>query len=629
MKEKKPNNRILSTDIKNQEWIANSYVLRCFTVTMIVYTVTFVLNLLGIFIIEMKLMLMSYIPALVIYFIVRFMSGTYSAGNRKTKYFILTAITLLFTITGVFLTYHVVLVSVIPLLFATLYSSQKVMRYTYILTVFSTIIVVYGGYFFGLSDANTVLMTTMTTADYMVNGAYVVSQLDMNPLIGLGLFFVLPRCLILLIVAFLGSNIATIVSNSLALAELTSELEKAKEEAERANNAKSQFLARVSHEMRTPINAILGMNEIILRETDEKNTLKYAKDVKGSSMVLLNIINEILDSSKVESGKMEIVEVEYEQGSLLNDVYNMIEVKAKEKNLELIFDIDAKMPRAYFGDDKRIRQILLNLLTNAVKYTEKGSVTLKLTCTVENDIAVLHYAVIDTGIGIRKEDLGKIYEEFQRIDISRNRDVEGTGLGMTLVQQFLKLMGSELHVNSQYEQGSEFSFDIIQKVIDPLPVGDFKAVYEIIDSQKDIKTSYIAPNVKVLVVDDFEMNRKVFSGLLKRTQMQIYEAESGMTCLEMLKREHFDIVFLDHMMPEMDGIQTLYKIREYGLCESVPIIMLTANALVGDREKYISEGFDDFLTKPIIPEQLDQMMRKHLPENVIIKIENTIESGKK
>ena len=629
MKEKKPNNRILSTDIKNQEWIANSYVLRCFTVTMIVYTVTFVLNLLGIFIIEMKLMLMSYIPALVIYFIVRFMSGTYSAGNRKTKYFILTAITLLFTITGVFLTYHVVLVSVIPLLFATLYSSQKVMRYTYILTVFSTIIVVYGGYFFGLSDANTVLMTTMTTADYMVNGAYVVSQLDMNPLIGLGLFFVLPRCLILLIVAFLGSNIATIVSNSLALAELTSELEKAKEEAERANNAKSQFLARVSHEMRTPINAILGMNEIILRETDEKNTLKYAKDVKGSSMVLLNIINEILDSSKVESGKMEIVEVEYEQGSLLNDVYNMIEVKAKEKNLELIFDIDAKMPRAYFGDDKRIRQILLNLLTNAVKYTEKGSVTLKLTCTVENDIAVLHYAVIDTGIGIRKEDLGKIYEEFQRIDVSRNRDVEGTGLGMPLVQQFLKLMGSELHVNSQYEQGSEFSFDIIQKVIDPLPVGDFKAVYEIIDSQKDIKTSYIAPNVKVLVVDDFEMNRKVFSGLLKRTQMQIYEAESGMTCLEMLKREHFDIVFLDHMMPEMDGIQTLYKIREYGLCESVPIIMLTANALVGDREKYISEGFDDFLTKPIIPEQLDQMMRKHLPENVIIKIENTIESGKK
>lgn len=629
MKEKKPNNRILSTDIKNQEWIANSYVLRCFTVTMIVYTVTFVLNLLGIFIIEMKLMLMSYIPALVIYFIVRFMSGTYSAGNRKTKYFILTAITLLFTITGVFLTYHVVLVSVIPLLFATLYSSQKVMRYTYILTVFSTIIVVYGGYFFGLSDANTVLMTTMTTADYMVNGAYVVSQFDMNPLIGLGLFFVLPRCLILLIVAFLGSNIATIVSNSLALAELTSELEKAKEEAERANNAKSQFLARVSHEMRTPINAILGMNEIILRETDEKNTLKYAKDVKGSSMVLLNIINEILDSSKVESGKMEIVEVEYEQGSLLNDVYNMIEVKAKEKNLELIFDIDAKMPRAYFGDDKRIRQILLNLLTNAVKYTEKGSVTLKLTCTVENDIAVLHYAVIDTGIGIRKEDLGKIYEEFQRIDMSRNRDVEGTGLGMPLVQQFLKLMGSELHVNSQYEQGSEFSFDIIQKVIDPLPVGDFKAVYEIIDSQKDIKTSYIAPNVKVLVVDDFEMNRKVFSGLLKRTQMQIYEAESGMTCLEMLKREHFDIVFLDHMMPEMDGIQTLYKIREYGLCESVPIIMLTANALVGDREKYISEGFDDFLTKPIIPEQLDQMMRKHLPENVIIKIENTIESGKK
>jgi len=621
MEEKKKTDRILSSDIRNQEWIANSYVLRCFTVTMIVYTVAFILNLLGIFIIEMKLMLMSYIPALIIYFVVQFMSRKYSVSNRKTKYFILTAVTLLFTITGVFLTYHVVLVSVIPLLFASLYSSRKVMRFTYVLTVISTIIVVYGGYFFGLSDANTVLMTTMTTADYMKSGTYVVSSFDMNPMIGLGLFFVLPRCLILLIVAFLGNSIATIVSNSLALAELTSELEIAKEEAERANNAKSQFLARVSHEMRTPINAILGMNEMILRESQEKNTLKYAKDAKASSMVLLNIINEILDSSKVESGKMEIVEVEYEQGSLLNDVYNMIEVKTKEKNLKLIFDIDANMPKAYYGDDKRIRQILLNLLGNAVKYTEEGSVTLKITCTVDENIAVLHYSVIDTGIGIREEDMDKIYDEFQRIDMSRNRNIEGTGLGMPLVQQFLKLMGSKLNVKSEYNRGSEFSFDIIQKVIDPMPIGNFMMAYENMDAQTDIRT-YLAPNVKVLVVDDFEMNRTVFRGLLKRTEMQIYEAESGMNCLEMLKREKFDLVFLDHMMPEMDGIQTLHKIREYGLCEDVPIIMLTANALVGDRERYIGEGFDDFLTKPIIPEQLDYMMHKHLPQGAIIEIEN-------
>lgn len=621
MENDKKINKDIAVYIKNQEWIANMYVLRCFTVTMVVYTVAFILNILGIFVVEQKLMWVSYISSLIIYFLVQYITSKISAANKHTKCIILVGVVTVFTIMGVFLTYHVVLVSLLPLLFATLYSSKKVMHYTYALSVVSTIVIVYAGYYFGLCDANMVLLTTGPLSNYVSQDVFTLTTINSNPWFALMLFFIIPRCLILVAISFICNSIVSTVSNSLEMAKLTTELEKAKEEAERANSAKSKFLARMSHEMRTPINAILGMNELILRESEEKNTLKYASDVKGSSVVLLNIINEILDSAKVESGMMEIIEANYEQGSLLNDVYNMIKVKAKEKNLELIFDIDANVPRILYGDDKRIRQILLNLLSNAVKYTEKGSVTLKLTYTLEGDNAILHYSIKDTGIGIRKEDIGKIYDEFQRIDIFRNRDVEGTGLGMPLVQQFLKLMGSELRINSKYEKGSEFSFDIVQKVVDTLPVGDFRTALQIVDSQKNHKTAYIAPKVRILVVDDFEMNRKVFGGLLRRTQIQVFEAESGMTCLEMLKRESFDMVFLDHMMPEMDGIETLHRIRDFGLCIGVPIIMLTANALVGDKEKYISEGFDDFLTKPIIPERLEQMVKKHLPSEAIIEVE--------
>lgn len=436
-------------------------------------------------------------------------------------------------------------------------------------------------------------------------------------------YYVVQEVVISLGIIFMSLIVAEIVNSLITeqnhrLLDALRKEKRSQQEAEAANMAKSSFLANMSHEIRTPINAILGMNEMILREEKDPAIRGYAGNIQASGNSLLSIVSDVLDISKIESGKLEIIPVDYEVNSLISDCCNMAAGRAKAKELELLVECADNVPMKLCGDETHIRQIIMNLLTNAVKYTEKGTVKLIVSGRFTDGGFVLKVGVSDTGIGIAEENLPQLFTQFQRFDLQRNRNIEGTGLGLSIVKRLCDLMSGTITARSVLGSGSTFTVELPQKVVDSTPCGGVNLNYSA-GADHEYHHSFEAPEAKILAVDDLPVNLLVIANLLKETRIKIDTAGSGRECLDKCSQQKYDLILMDHMMPEMDGVQTFEKLHGDKSSPNfeTPVIMLTANALAGMREQYMDVGFADYVSKPVRGAKLEEAIRRNLPESLI------------
>lgn len=398
-------------------------------------------------------------------------------------------------------------------------------------------------------------------------------------------------------------------------------VEKQKEEIEQIARSKDAFFANMSHEIRTPINTIIGLNEMILREDISDEIAENAINIQNASKMLLTTINDILDLSKLESGKLEILPRQYEISSMFSDLVNLIWIRAHQKELEFKVDIDPELPSMLYGDEVRIKQVVSNMLTNAVKYTAAGSVTLTAKSErVAPDVILLRISVEDTGQGIRKDSLEDLFSSFKRVDEKDNRNIEGTGLGLTISKQLMEMMGGTISVDSVYHKGSIFTIELRQRIVNSRPIGVINFAAQKQMSQRErYKQSFIAPDARILVVDDNSMNLMVAVKLLRDTRVQVDTAESGKECLKKTGENYYHVILMDHMMPDMDGEATMKAVRNQprGFCQKTPVIALTANVMSHAEQVYQNMGFDGYLAKPINAALLEASLLKYLPQELI------------
>lgn len=408
--------------------------------------------------------------------------------------------------------------------------------------------------------------------------------------------------------------------NKIFLEENRRAMEQARK-IEKLNQAQNHFFSSMSHEIRTPINTIIGLNEMILREDVSDEVAEDARNIQAASKILLSLINDILDMSKIESGKMDIVLMPYDVGKMISEIVNMIWVRANEKGLQFTVDVDPAMPSQLFSDEVRIKQILINLLNNAIKYTQEGGVSLSIhSRRTEQGKAYVTYTVKDTGMGIRKESIPHLFDAFRREDEEKNRYIEGTGLGLSIVKQLVDLLGGEIFVDSVYTKGSTFTVTIQQEIVDGKTIGKYDPrKFHASDVRERYHQSFEAPKARILIVDDNTANLLVATKLLRETKVQIDTARSGEECLNFTSQVKYQVIFMDHMMPGMDGIECLHAIREQsgGLCRDTPVVVLTANAGSENQMLYHREGFDGYLLKPVEGAVLEGTLLKLLPGDLV------------